>query len=452
MRKHYLNRCIPVFIFMLVFAVPAAAKIDFAALTRQQSVQTTIYKNADLTLVRDKRVLSFMKGINRLQFSWANTRIDPTSLTIEVKGNGRGVDIVEITYPPGSRETGIWHVKADKACRVPVEITYFTSGISWSSIYTVVLSEDLQTGSLVNHVTVNNHSGEDYADAQTRLVVGKVNILDRISELARRQYPYGRPLLGKQGLETKRMFDDAVRTLEAAPAMEVMAKTAPTAPKKIEKEGLSEYFLYTIEGRETIPDGWSKRLRSFKADQVAVKNLYRYEADRFGQDTVRFLVIKNDRQNRLGTTPLPGGKVNVFQTSGAGGHLDFVGTNTVKYIPVGKEAELNLGSTRDIRILPKIMNYKKSNISFDDAGAVNGFDEIKTIRVEFSNFTDTPVLAEYTRNMDSPFFTITGMSHPSLFEKEDQDTIKFTMTLAPGTVSHIDFTLTSNRGERKWQQ
>ena len=33
--------------------------------------------------------------------------------------------------------------------------------------------------------------------------------------------------------------------------------------KQIIKEGLSEYFIYTIEGTETIPNGWSKQLRSF---------------------------------------------------------------------------------------------------------------------------------------------------------------------------------------------
>ena len=35
----------------------------------------------------------------------------------------------------------------------------------------------------------------------------------------------------------------------------------PPAPKEIIKEGLSEYFIYTIEGTETIPNGWSKRMR-----------------------------------------------------------------------------------------------------------------------------------------------------------------------------------------------
>jgi len=32
--------------------------------------------------------------------------------------------------------------------------------------------------------------------------------------------------------------------------------------KEIIKEGVSEYFIYTVEGRDTIPNGWSKRLPS----------------------------------------------------------------------------------------------------------------------------------------------------------------------------------------------
>ena len=39
------------------------------------------------------------------------------------------------------------------------------------------------------------------------------------------------------------------------------AGEAAGKPKEIIKEGLSEYFIYTIEGTETIPNGWSKRMR-----------------------------------------------------------------------------------------------------------------------------------------------------------------------------------------------
>ena len=47
---------------------------------------------------------------------------------------------------------------------------------------------------------------------------------------------------------------------------------APAKPKEIIKEGLSEYFIYTIEGTETIPNGWSKRMRSLEAPEDAVQD------------------------------------------------------------------------------------------------------------------------------------------------------------------------------------
>jgi hypothetical protein len=76
---------------------------------------------------------------------------------------------------------------------VPVEISYLTSGLSWRAFYMGTLTEDEKTMRLKGYVVVTNNSGEDYENAQTRLIVGKVHILDEIAELARRQYPYGRP-------------------------------------------------------------------------------------------------------------------------------------------------------------------------------------------------------------------------------------------------------------------
>ena len=55
------------------------------------------------------------------------------------------------------------------------------------------LTNDEKTMRLEGYVRVTNNSGEDYENAQTRLIVGQVHILDQIAELARRQWPYGRP-------------------------------------------------------------------------------------------------------------------------------------------------------------------------------------------------------------------------------------------------------------------
>jgi len=88
--------------------------------------------------------------------------------------------------------------------------------------------------------------------------------------------------------------------------------SAPMAAKEIVKEGLSEYFIYTIEGTETIPNGWSKRLRSIEAADVPLKIQYRYRPQEYGDQLVRMYLLTNDKDSKLGTTPLPDGTVRVF--------------------------------------------------------------------------------------------------------------------------------------------
>jgi hypothetical protein len=205
-----------------------------------------------MTLVRESRALTLKEGANKLQFSWENTLIDPTSLEMLPKANADRIDIADLTYPPRVQNLGLWNIKSGINGKVPVEITYLTSGLSWRAFYMGTLTEDEKTMRLQGYVRVTNNSGEDYENAQTRLIVGKVHILDEIAELARRQWPYGRPGEMIRGLGV----DEARRArvqFEKAAEKPVLAGAAV---KEIKKEGLSEYFLYTIEGTETIETGW----------------------------------------------------------------------------------------------------------------------------------------------------------------------------------------------------
>ncbi len=77
---------------------------------------------------------------------------------------------------------------------MPFELTYFTSGLAWRAFYMGTLSQDEKTMRLEGYVRIGNNSGEDYENAQTRLLVGRVHLLDEIARLAKRpQYPYGMP-------------------------------------------------------------------------------------------------------------------------------------------------------------------------------------------------------------------------------------------------------------------
>jgi hypothetical protein len=253
-------------------ASTSLAKVDLVMLPSRDTVQLTIYNSADMTLVRESRALTLKQGKNALQFSWANTLIDPTSLEMLPKASAGEIEIAELVYPPRVQNLGLWNIESKLSGKVPVEITYLTSGLTWRAFYMGTLSPDEKAMRLQGYVRVTNNSGEDYENAQTRLIVGKVHILDEIAELARRQYPYGRPgeIVVEERLAGRREL--AKRTREALTEL-ALVTAAPAAPKEIKKEGLSEYFLYTIEGTETIPTGWSKRLQSFDISEVPVVNL-----------------------------------------------------------------------------------------------------------------------------------------------------------------------------------
>ncbi|MCK4293345.1 MAG: hypothetical protein KAY65_09120, partial [Planctomycetes bacterium] len=301
---------------ILLAAGTVEGKVDLATLPTRDTVQLTIYNSADMTLVRESRALTLKEGDNKLQFSWANTLIDPTSLEMLPKADADKIDIEDLTYPPRVRNLGLWNIQSGVSGKVPVEITYLTSGLSWRAFYMGTLTEHEKTMRLQGYVRVTNNSGEEYGNAQVRLIVGKVHIIDQIAELARRQYPYGKPGERPRILtEGRSRFGMQAKGKMLAAFPGGALRDLATA-KEIKKEGLSEYFLYTIEGTETIATGWSKRLLSFDVDEVPVVNLYKFEQERYGNAVVRFLSFKNDEEHELGETPIPGGMLKVYRGVG----------------------------------------------------------------------------------------------------------------------------------------
>jgi len=438
-------------IFMLLVIVAMAgitqAKVDLVTLPSRDTVQLTIYNSADMTLVRESRALTLKKGKNKLQFSWANTLIDPTSLEMLPKADVDKIDITDLTYPPRVRNLGLWNIESQVAGKVPVEITYLTSGLSWRAFYMGTLSKDEQMMRLQGYVRVTNNSGEDYENAQTRLIVGKVHILDQIAELARRQYPYDRP--GKVApVPEARALSLARRARAEIEKAAAAYAGAPARPKEIRKEGLSEYFLYTIEGTETIPTGWSKRLISFDVDEVPVVNLYKYEQQRYGRNVVRFLSFKNDKEHKLGETPIPGGVLKVYRSVDDRGHLSYTGQSSFKYIPVDEDVELNLGTVGDVVVKPTLMDYRTENYRFNHRGDISGWDEIHTFSIEVKNTRDIAVKVEIRRNFNTQYWKLDKSGNFDGFEKVDLDTVKFTLNLPPRSKKTFNYDLTTYHGTR----
>ncbi len=443
-----MKRILTLFVSTMLIST-AHAKVDLVTLPSRDTVQLTIYNSADMTLVRESRALTLRDGTNKLQFSWANTLIDPTSLEMLPKASADKIDIAELVYPPRAQNLGLWNIDSGVSGKVPVEITYLTSGLSWRAFYMGTLTEDEKTMRLQGYVRATNNSGEDYENAQIRLIVGKVHILDQIAELARRQYPYGRPGQREPSSRAGSARGGRDRARRVVEKYATLAEITEDAPKKIAKEGLSEYFLYTIEGTETIPTGWSKRLQSFDVDDVPVVNLYKYEQQRYGNAVVRFLSFKNDEEHELGDTPIPGGMLKVYRNAGDAGHLSYTGQSAFKYIPVDEDVELNLGPAANVVAEPKLMNFKTENYRFDRRGDVSGWDEIRTFAVEVRNTRDTAVKVEIKRNFNTGYWDLTKSGDSGTYDKEDQGTVKFTLDMEPRSTSQFQYVLRTYHGNRQ---
>ena len=380
-------------------ALPAAAKnVDLVTLPKRDTVQLTIYNSADITLAKETRHITLKKGANKLQFSWANTLIDPTSVELRPLEHADDIEVADTVFPGQKPQHLIWNIDSKFEGQVEMEVSYFTSGLTWSMDYVSVCDPGETQMKFRGYVRVFNRSGEEYENAEIRLIVGTINLVEKIANLARRR---GVPVPVDEE-EGKLMRRDALaKSLGTAEKRMTRIKedSRATRPKAIVKEGLSEYFMFAVEGTETIRNGWSKRMQAVKADQVKFDIVYRMRSYQYGGRPVRFFIWRNDDEHKLGESPLPNGQVRIFRDNGKDG-LSYLGEQLIRYVPIKAEIEVNLGPDDLVVYETRKMSTERFNFHFRRSGVreyVDGWDEktkwVDTIR----NYRTKPITFELRR-------------------------------------------------------
>ncbi|MGA1844545.1 MAG: hypothetical protein ACMUIS_08290 [bacterium] len=387
-------------LLLLLRSGALAHNVDLVTLPSRESVQLTIYNSEDLTLVRETRYITVKKGINGLQFSWSGTLIDPTSLDFRPLAHADAIELADTVILGEKPQHLLWNVHSTYEGQIRVEVSYFTSGLTWSMDYVAITDPKEESLQFRGYVRVFNNSGEDYENAEVRLIVGNINLVEKIADIARRYgipkpEPPSPPYPEMRMKAAKESFDMAERAMFQEATL-ADASMPQAAPKGIVKEGLSEYFMFSIEGRETVPDGWSKRMLAVKADQVPFDILYRMRAHQYGPRPQRFFIWTNDERHKLGESPLPDGLVRIFRENGQEG-LSYLGEQTIRYVPVAADIEVNLG-TDDLVVYEEIKaSTKRLNFSFDRHDNVNGWDEEQVWRERVRNYRNKPITFELRR-------------------------------------------------------
>jgi len=248
-----------------------------------------------------------------------------------------------------------------------------------------------------------------------------------------------------------------------APAAMPALTAAADAPKQIIKEGLSEYFIFSIEGTESIPNGWSKRMRSMEAPAAPIKIQYRYRPQEYGEQLVRMYLLANNKEAKLGTSPLPDGVVRIFRDNGRGG-LSYLTAQNIKYIPIGDKIELNLGA--DPSVLFELIKLKAARdniwlqingadvfrrvggpVRIEANSAVAGWEDHELYSQRVRNFTGAPIEVEVRREFGGDV-TFKSQLKPTL---HDFQTVQFTAPVDPGKTADLLVEIVRRQGHNAKQ-
>ncbi len=469
----------------------AAADVGLVTIPRREATQLTIYNSEDITMVREHRLLTVKPGINRIQFSWANTLIDPTSIDFRILDHVDKVDLIDTTFPAGRNDALQWNIKSRMAGKIPVEIRYFTSGITWKADYVGIANEDETKLRLTGYVRVFNNSGELYDNAQTRLVVGSINLVEKIADLATRPAPTD-PTSTATWRSSGRIQDEITAAIVDAEddadfgAGAVPGSSRTRKPPEVIKQGLSEYFLFTIEGRENIKDKEPKRLVSMKVTDVPLEVMYKLTDRDGGKHFTKYYRFKNEKlleddgtekdlpgMENLGLSPLPDGSVRLFSEYETK-DLAYVSGTETKYVPIGDRVEVNVGADADITIARRVKDQQITNIVARqykrrlDNNYVLYYDLIdydETFVYEEELVSGKPVVAktEIERKFDADVYLWGSEGKPDGWdgnepgayvdmheiggrvERVDQNHVKYFLDLSPGEKRFVRYSVTYKR-------
>jgi len=288
-------------LLLLLLAIPleGMARIKLITLPVRERVEIQL-DHARATLVEEERIVPLVKGVNQVDFSWSNTRIDPDSILFRMLPAESGAEVearvLSVSYPPNENAL-VWSVGTGRSGSARVRISYLLGGLEKSFHYRAVASQDESSLNLAQYLRLKNHSNESYATGQ--LWVGFGNQLQR---------PVGLK-------ETKDLL-------------------------------LKRYAQVQVQKRYTVD------VTEFGYIQAAKKKL---------KVTMHY-VLKNDAAHGLGQVALPFGKARIFQQDGKGG-TTFVGEDWGRFTPRDDEMQLYLGVARDIVVKRTIERKQRNKIS-----------------------------------------------------------------------------------------
>lgn len=139
--------------------------------------------------------------------------------------------------------------------------------------------------------------------------------------------------------------------------------------------------------------------------------------------------LKNQAQSGLGLAAMAPGRFRVYQEDGRGSTI-FLGEDDLKFTPVGKEAAVYLGDSREIVVTQQKMRETMINIRrpVNAANAVVLYDSDEIIKARIENFKDQPLVLTLIEHIPGQWDMVEATHQ---YELKDAGTLKFEVSLKP---------------------
>ncbi len=289
-----------------------------------------------------------------------------------------------------AKPTLMWLVSSQRASQT-VEVSYLTQNLNWSADYVLVVNEQDTQAALQGWVTLVNHSGASYKNAQLQLVAGDVN-----------------------RVQPERAYKSSSLSVPMA---------APSGGAGFSEQGLFEYHIYTLGRPTTVLQNEQKQVSLLEADAIKIdKKLIffgqpywfrgQYAELQSNQKVGVFLDFKNEQQNKLGI-PLPKGTLRVYKADKSGAK-QFVGEDQIDHTPRDEKVRVKLGEAFDVVGDRKQTEYR----------VLGSCSAESRWEIELRNHKDTAVQVEDFEPIGGDW-TMLESSQP--YDKKDAASFSFTV-------------------------
>lgn len=316
-----------------------------------------------------------------------------------------------------TKPTLVWKLSATKGGEHQGEISYMTSGMSWSADYVLVVDKDDAKGDMTAWTTVTNNSGATYKDAKLKLVAGDVH-----------RAPVPRAYAALGGFAGAKM----------------MARE-----ENMTEKTFFEYHLYTLTRPTTLAENSSKQVEMASASGVPIKKLYVYDGAQgiswnyfgdsgywdpnyglqSGKKVSVFLEFQNKKSEGLGI-PLPKGRVRVYKKDDEGS-LQFAGEDSIDHTPKDEKVRIKMGEAFDV-----VGERKRTDFSSDEKK--HRFEETFEIKLRNHKEADAAVtVVEHLYRWTN--WKIVESS--AKYEKKDAQTVEFAVPVKKDGEAVVTYTV-----------